>query len=545
MEKNEFGFLRDRYVWIILCISMMVRIYMNCFTYVMKNDSVVFIQNAHYFAHGDFEAGLRHDYHPLYSMMVAGMYKIVPDMELSGAIISVFWGTLTVLIFYMIGRVVFGKKLSFISSLILAFHPYAVRYSADIISESTYFFFFLSALGFGFFALNNGRLLLYFLTGIFSAFAYLARPEGIGIIFIVSGWCFLKGCVKTKRAWKETAVKILILVVSFAVFSLPYLVYIKSETGSWHLTKKKSVSKIAGIEKMFEGVDDVRHNGEIHEDKKGKINVEQTDFAPDHQLSVRWKSVKSYVDGIFFVMEKYFSTFHPLLFVLFLLGMAYWGKIERERLFGRYVLTIILFYLFILIRLSLTHGVYLGEDVNYTSRRHVMPIIIPALFWVGIGITVVGTWLYKRIQKGNLGVGLRTLIGENEKMVLLVVLIIVVGILLPKTLKSQRLDKIGIVKVGRWIRENSGKKEPVIFSTSARNAYYAGGRAVQMRNLSSVLSMARKENADYIMLTQREHMVLEKELKQSIMDHQTALVFTVQDRDTPSQNVFFLYKVLY
>ena len=37
----------------------------------------------------------------------------------------------------------------------------------------------------------------------------------------------------------------------------------------------------------------------------------------------------------------------------------------------------------------------------------------------------------------------------------LIVLTIVISALLPKTLKSQRVDKLGIKKIGQWVRENS------------------------------------------------------------------------------------------
>ena len=245
------SFFNDRYIWLILIISLSVRIYLSIFTYVIKNDSVAYMQNAKYFASGDFSSALGHDYHPLYSLIMAVLYKAVPNMELSGTIVSVLFGTLTVIVFYLIGKSVFDRKISFVSSIILAFHPYAVRFSADIISDSTYFFFFISALGLGYFAITNRKLLLFALTGICSAFAYLTRPEGIGIIIIVAFWCALKDCVKIKVLWKEKLVSILILVVSFLIFSMPYLVFIEKETGSWSLTKKKKVSNLAGLGKVL------------------------------------------------------------------------------------------------------------------------------------------------------------------------------------------------------------------------------------------------------------------------------------------------------
>ncbi len=152
-SDKKINFLNKRYIWILLIISLSVRIYLGFFTYV--------IQNAEYFAGGNFSRGLAHDYHPLYSLIMAALYKVVPNIELSGMIISVFIGTLTVIVFYLIGKNIFDQKISFVSAIILVIHPYSVRFSADIISESTYFFFFISAPGSGFYAMVKNKFSLF------------------------------------------------------------------------------------------------------------------------------------------------------------------------------------------------------------------------------------------------------------------------------------------------------------------------------------------------------------------------------------------------
>ena len=62
------------------------------------------------------------------------------------------------------------------------------------------------------------------MTGRCSVLAYLTRLEGIGIIIIVAGWCPIKDLVEIRLIWKDKLVSILILIVSFLVFSSPYLV---------------------------------------------------------------------------------------------------------------------------------------------------------------------------------------------------------------------------------------------------------------------------------------------------------------------------------
>ena len=375
------SFFKDRYTWLLLIISLSVRIYLSFFTYVIKNDSVAYMQNAKYFASGDFSSGLGHDYHPLYSLIMAVLYKVVPDMELSGSIISVLFGTLTVIAFYLIGKSVFDKKVSFVSAIILAFHPYAVRFSADIISDSTYFFFFISGLGLGYFAITNRKILLFALTGICSALAYLTRPEGIGIIIIVAFWCALENFVKIKVLWKVKLVSILILVVSFLAFSMPYLVFIKKETGSWSLTKKKSVSDLAGLGEVLatlkgdglvkekevpapvgseKVLDTLKSDGlieeesdkekEVHilvESEKVLVAIKNDGLAKEgsakkesywkniiRQITARKPNLKIHLNGILHVIKRYVSTFHPFLFILLIIGVVNWTRVDKKSFFG-------------------------------------------------------------------------------------------------------------------------------------------------------------------------------------------------------------------
>jgi 4-amino-4-deoxy-L-arabinose transferase-like glycosyltransferase len=496
------------------------------------------MQNAKYFASGDFARGLGHDYHPLYSLIMAVLYKVVPDMELSGTIISVFFGTLTVIVFYLISKGIFNQKVSFVSSIILSFHPYAVRLSADIISESTYFFFFISSLGLGFFAITNRRYLLFVLTGICSAFAYLARPEGIGIIVVVASWCALKDCVKIKKLWKEKLVSILILIVAFLVFSMPYLVYIKKETGDWRLTKKKALTKMVRVQKVSNYQNSDRFEA-VDNDKKGNSSrkvIKQTDTGKS--------DFKVHIKGILHIVKKYISTFHPFLFIFFIIGVVNWTRISKEKHFGFYIITVIAFYLFILYRLSITHLVGDHDTFMYPSRRHLMPLVIPAIFCVGVGIYTSGAWIHKKFQSNSLIVGFKELL-KSTWIVQLIVLMIVVSVLLPKTLKPQRFDKYGIKEAGQWVKEHSYKPFPSILSTSARNAYYAGGKHVQMGRINGALNQVQSKKVDYMLITYREYRVIEKELQQRVKNKKIALAYKYPENDSLNKRSVLLYEILY
>ncbi len=173
-----------------------------------------------------------------------------------------------------------------------------------------------------------------------------------------------------------------------------------------------------------------------------------------------------------------------------------------------------------------------------------MPIIIPAVFCVGIGICTIGTWIHERFQIDRLRFGFKELL-RSVWIVQLIILVVVVGALLPKTLKSQGVDKLGVKEVGQWIRENSDKPSPVILSASTRNAYYAGGRHVQMGSVGGALSSSRAEKAENILNTNKEYKAIEKKLQQSLKNKQIMLVYKHTDNASLNGRCIFLYKVLY
>jgi hypothetical protein len=141
-------------------------------------------------------------------------------------------------------------------------------------------------------------------------------------------------------------------------------------------------------------------------------------------------------------------------------------------------------------------------------------------------------------------VGFKELL-KGSWIVQLIVLMIVVSVLLPKTLKPQRLDKLGIKKAGQWVREHSRKPLPVILGMSPRSAYYAGGKHIQMENINETLVLARAKNVDFILITQKEYRTIEEELLSSIKGGEIALAYKYPKKEPLSRYGILLYKALY
>lgn len=85
----------------------------------------------------------------------------------------------------------------------------------------------------------------------------------------------------------------------------------------------------------------------------------------------------------------------------------------------------------------------------------------------------------------------------------------------------------------------------MIINSSPRNAYYAGGKHIQMTNIDSALSLARARKADYIVITQKEYQVIKEELKQYVKNNQLMLVYKYVERTSLNGENTLLYRMLY
>jgi deoxyribose-phosphate aldolase len=66
-----------------------------------------------------------------------------------------------------------------------------------------------------------------------------------------------------------------------------------------------------------------------------------------------------------------------------------------------------------------------------------------------------------------------------------------------------------------------------------------------MERISSALSNARAKKVDYILITHREYMVIEKQLQQSIKDKKITLACKFPEGNSLNKRIVLLYKVLH
>ena len=232
---------------ILILIALVIRITAAHNAGMIAKDGIKYLEMAEHFSQGEFHKGIAEDFHPLYPLLIAPIYPLFSEPERAGQFVSVVLGSLTLIPVYFLGLKIFNFPTAVIASLLFACQPYLVRTSAEVLSEATYIFFYVLAIALGWQALISKKYRYYFLASVAGSLAYLTRPEGLGTLFILVLWVMVAGARQFRRDYRQRLVAVTSIALAFFLLAFPYLLHLKLETGSWMLTKKKSLKTLIGL----------------------------------------------------------------------------------------------------------------------------------------------------------------------------------------------------------------------------------------------------------------------------------------------------------
>jgi hypothetical protein len=427
---------------ILVLTSLVLSTYLFFRTYVISMDGAFqYVPMAKYFASGLFGKGLReYGQQPLFPFFVAIVSHGVADFELAGKLVSSLFGILMIFPLYFLGKKIFNQKIAFLATFALVVHPYIRRFSADVLKESTYLFFLATAFWYTWWTLEKEKRYAFLFIPFFSVFAYLVRPDGIEILLVAFFYILF---IRKFSGSGKKGVAILLIILSSCILFLPYLLHLKGVTGEWALSKAKSIGGILGI---------------------GVVSGEVSLF---HRVLFGLKKLNFEI----------FAIFHPLYLFLLIVGLCKKGFANFKN--GKdLLLSFCILHYFILFLMVLNLTNWSAEEPKETfmfSGRHILPLLLISIYWVGEGFMTIYNWILKKIEsKGFL---LRLGWKGRSTAVWVTLAMVILAVVLPKTLKPQRYERLSEKWSGIWIKNQSGQGT-TIFTTHPRVAYYADGNNV-------------------------------------------------------------------
>jgi 4-amino-4-deoxy-L-arabinose transferase-like glycosyltransferase len=189
-----------------------------------SSDNYFFDQIAKGILHGTgFHEGNLYAYRPpLFPFFLSFIYLIFgefPKGYYPFAIIQCVLGTISVYLLYKIVYLLSTKKIAFIAAAIFCFFPTFVILSSQLLSENLFFFFLL--LGFFYFikSLQDEKIYLKILAGLFLGIATLAREVTLYFLVFMIITMFLK-----KTNMKQFVFGSIIFLVAFFAAISPWLI---------------------------------------------------------------------------------------------------------------------------------------------------------------------------------------------------------------------------------------------------------------------------------------------------------------------------------
>lgn len=496
----DFNFASDRLnILMLFFLALIVRLIAFERIYIISRDSIRFLDLAKYYFSGLFLKGLSNAYHPLYPLLISLFGGVSGDFEFVGKLISLTLSSFTVIFVYLLGKAIYDSKTGLVGGLFFIVQPQCVKYSVDVLSDSTFLFFLVVAFYLGIKGGKEEKKVLWWClgAGICSGLAYLSRPEGIFVVFFLLGWYFLQWIFHNKKITHFLAASGIVF-FAFFLMATPYILFIKNHTGTWQISMKTSVvSMVRSLEEEIEAkpatkVPPSPKDGEVKvvEPGQSKERADGQALAPIKpreplQGGNRWKSMT-------YPPLRFIETNHFLLFLFLLFGI--WTEIKRkERTLGVVLLLFIATYL-----LGLC---YLYYTVSYVSRRHFLPAIIISLPLAGAGFWELQRQLSNWMMRWNFTWG-KKIASHSSIIILLITLLI----LIPTALKPQGGDKLPLKQAAFWIKENKKKPTPMIMSNEPLVGYYAGGNNLLIPALSypDFVNYINTEKVDYLVFSERD-----------------------------------------
>ena len=449
---------------------------------------------------------------PFFPTLIALFASLFSDYELAGRLASIVLGALVPIPVYFLAKKLYTEAISRTAAVIVALFPAIAFHDTQVLTESTYAFFLLITIYLGQKMLIRYSTVYAYLTGLTGALVYLTRPEGVGVLAVISGWIVVGSLAKLYLIKPLRMVYLFFaLGLGFLPVAAPYLFYLKQETGRWTLSTKGKANlmmdtavdgKIPNFRKpdstySVVPIDAVFHTGDFlkYIDQKADARLQPPKLKP---------IIQKYIKHFYKMLAEAIPTFFTAI-PLILLGIGLFGK-GWENKQGKpiaYYLSFIIFYWLLVIPLF------------HINKRYLIPLWPLTTIWIAHGLYIIFSWLryYPPLLKRLV---LRKIHPDFAATVILgTVLFVLVflpelGRVLARNPNSTEYwaDAVEQKKAGLWLRSHT-EQPPIIMSRNHAVDFYAGNYNIRETvtipncDLECVLRYAKNRGVQYLVLNER------------------------------------------
>jgi len=424
------------HIAILLSVAVVIGVYLIATTILIAKDGVDYIERAQQFPSDPI--GIIKAHPPGYPVLIFLAHKLVALFSNSSSVqtwiysaqgVSLLCRILSLVPLYFIGKMLVGARNSFRAILILIMLPYPARFGSDVLRDWPHILF----LAMGFLLLlwgaKQGKWWIFGIAGLVAGLGCVIRPECAQLVVYGTLWLLIR---LLKPKYNMSRPKLLcalfILLIGFTLPVVPYVI----ETG------RIIPPKLGGL---------------IDSSKEHIAGSHSYIYTIVNLLGNVTQAIGRLIEEI---SDNLMYFFVPALLIGFYCRFCKQSMAtDIERFF---VPAFIVFNVIMMILLYCNSG--------YISRRHVLPLVVFTIFYVQVGLLVLGDWLMGRFSKSPSGTN------KNPQLWFFVLVIAGLSICAPKLLRPMRIEKQGYLDASRWLKENT-KPEDIIAVPDRRLYFYA------------------------------------------------------------------------
>ena len=444
LESNDWLNHLDarRMVWLLLGLSLIIKISIWVQSPVITPDGPVYIAQAEAFLRGEWQRGLiLNNSIFLYPLLIAGFGLLGVDLIVAGQLLSLIFSVSTVIPLFLLTRRLFDTRAAFWATLAFVVAPSLNEFAVYVMRDPGFLCMFAWAIFFALRSVQEKTLRDFFITLAFSFVAFLFRVEGFFLPFLLI--LFIFGDALRSRSWRSPFMKRIGLFLLLTALGMGLLGVIFSDK----LLRFNRLDVVVAMVKtpIEKGVFSYDPQVQIELRKMEKVipmGAVDNDFAEIARENIRL----IYFIGLMANVKK---VLYPAFFAACLVGLVLFRTYRSPHAL---VLWLTIAYLLILYLYLLHRG--------FIETRYVYVPVFLLLPWVGYGIERI----LDRLQ------GIKRL-PQFALLLLVSLLFIVPGVEAATEVKRQL---ISAKKAGQWLAARPEINVGPLIANHRETPFYSG-----------------------------------------------------------------------
>lgn len=446
-------------------------------TPLIAHDSILYIKAAKLYYIGNYHDAFLLCRFSILPLLLSFFYRIVGDWVMTGQLVSTICGALTVIPLYLLARRLFNERVALFSAIFYVVCPNLVQYSAEVLRDIPFIFFYVSALWLAYTGIKDEKGWYLGLSSIFITISVLIRREGLLLLIAVVLYLIWK-VLGGRVSWKKAIILLSSFLLTFICILSLFGIFTKEIGGlpSLHerITQEWKVS--------FKGLTIKNLEKEVDVENSSPYGRNFFQLAKQYRFLI-------YVSHIIYKSIKVFTI---LIFLLFLFGLIRRKRIEYRE--DEFLLASIwgVFIIAFLFHLN---------NTNYFSTRYPFPVVVPSLIWSGVGFVEIKERIIQWIKAKNVHVRVQFIRWVTPFLILIISIP-----LLALAWAPNRKDKLELKEIGVWLREHGYAQSIIVGQYEfTRLAFYADGEFFELPKGSyqEMMKFAKEKEGDLLVLNEK------------------------------------------